>query len=263
MHLPDKEFIVFVERLIERFITDKLVDVDKSVVTEAINASYGGKMVRAFLFVQNALDLSNIADKFSLADFKLKPDNYKIMQIACAIEIFQTAMLMQDDVIDQDQMRRGKKSTYIIIGEGKAIVLGDILINLADDLFFEAIHMHQNYFYLLNQWIKMKYHVMAGQIYDIDQTNIKLDMLTDEELSEAKERAIKICELKTASYTIVAPTILGRLYFGKSFQEANADYDSLLKKGVDFQLDNDQKGLKKDLDNNNISSLMVLNYQKD
>lgn len=57
-------------------------------------------------------------------------DIEKILPIACAIEMIHTFSLIHDDLpaIDNDDLRRGKKTNHVLYGEAIAIIAGDALL---------------------------------------------------------------------------------------------------------------------------------------
>ena len=61
-------------------------------------------------------------------------DRNRVMSLALAFELVHTATLVQDDIIDQDEIRRGKAAVYRKWSVGDAILTGDALIALAVDL---------------------------------------------------------------------------------------------------------------------------------
>ena len=58
----------------------------------------------------------------------------RVMKLAAAIEILHTATLMHDDVIDESEMRRGRKSTNSLFGNSVAVLGGDYLFTKAFSL---------------------------------------------------------------------------------------------------------------------------------
>src|SRR5687767_14795596 len=73
------------------------------LVDELVNASEGGKRLRAMLV---RLGYELVAGDAGI-------DIYKP---AAAVEVFQTGILAQDDIIDQSPLRRGKPSLYQKMG---------------------------------------------------------------------------------------------------------------------------------------------------
>ncbi|HJC10171.1 MAG TPA: polyprenyl synthetase family protein [Candidatus Blautia merdigallinarum] len=60
-----------------------------------------------------------------------------------AIEMIHTHSLIHDDLpaIDNDEYRRGKKTTHVVFGESAAILAGDALLNYAYETAFQAFAM--------------------------------------------------------------------------------------------------------------------------
>ena len=99
---------------------------------QAAASSHGGKRLRALLML-------------SLCGCLGMPDTRRqqALDLACAIEVFQTAALIHDDIIDDSDTRRGAPSAHKALGYalgsrrpgidsasagmGMAIMLGDIL----------------------------------------------------------------------------------------------------------------------------------------
>ncbi len=61
-------------------------------------------------------------------------DRDKLIPLALAFELMHTATLVHDDIIDQDDMRRGRLSVHRKWSTRDAILTGDALISLAVDL---------------------------------------------------------------------------------------------------------------------------------
>lgn len=60
-----------------------------------------------------------------------------------AMEMIHTHSLIHDDLpaIDNDEYRRGKKTTHVVFGESAAILAGDALLNYAYETAFQAFDM--------------------------------------------------------------------------------------------------------------------------
>ncbi|MGO9388217.1 MAG: polyprenyl synthetase family protein [Methanobacterium sp.] len=56
------------------------------------------------------------------------------LKTAAAVELIHTFSLIHDDIMDQDEMRRGMPSVHTIWGEPMAILAGDIIFSLAFEL---------------------------------------------------------------------------------------------------------------------------------
>ena len=104
------------------------------IVAEAMNYSLmsGGKRIRP-LFMQLSFDLFGGRNEEMLQPF------------LAAIEMIHTYSLIHDDLpaMDNDTMRRGKKTCHVVYGEAFAILAGDGLLNRAYEtalLASEACH---------------------------------------------------------------------------------------------------------------------------
>ena len=90
-------------------------------VIEAMNYSIlaGGKRIRPMLMLET---------------YRLFGGKDKIIEpFLAAIEMIHTYSLVHDDLpaMDDDEYRRGRKTTHIVYGEAMAILAGDGLLNLA------------------------------------------------------------------------------------------------------------------------------------
>ena len=77
-------------------VADALKPVMEQVVDQAASSSQGGKRLRALLAL----------DAFDILAGDVTPDRRDAMiDLACAIEVFQTAALVHDDIIDESDLR--------------------------------------------------------------------------------------------------------------------------------------------------------------
>ncbi len=107
------------ERVIESFLPAK--EGGAKVVIEAMNYSMrvGGKRLRPlFLFETSAM--------YGGREELCRP-------FMAALEMIHTYSLVHDDLpsMDNDEYRRGQKTTWAVYGEGMAVIAGDGLLNLA------------------------------------------------------------------------------------------------------------------------------------
>lgn len=115
------------ERLIAAFLPE--AKGYAQTVTEAMRYSFlaGGKRLRPLLMRETARLFEDKTD--SLAAFM------------AAIEMIHTYSLIHDDLpaMDDDDYRRGRKTTHIVYGEAMAVLAGDGLLNLAYETAAEAL----------------------------------------------------------------------------------------------------------------------------
>jgi len=165
----------------------------------------------------------------------------RIWAPAISVELVHTALLMHDDVMDQDDLRRGLPTTHRFFensdphyGESMAINVGDIL---------QAFGYQQ----LLNSRFPPKFVILA--------TNKLLDGITltgygqsfDVSLQKFstwdEDDVIKVHQAKTAIYTYENPLHIGAYLAGldKSVLDILTQYS--LDGGVAFQLQDDVLGV--------------------
>lgn len=168
-----------------------------------------------------------------------KPDN-EIYKIAAAYEIFHTAILVHDDIIDQSDLRRGKPSLYHALGGdhygiSQAISLGDAGFFLAlkiiagsafpDDLKNKAVRI----------FIDAMLDTAVGEMLDVVLPNKKNDVYEDD--------VVTVSRLKTARYSFASPLMVGATLAG-----ATKNQLSRLEKfgesiGIAYQIQDDILGV--------------------
>ena len=62
-----------------------------------------------------------------------------IIPVACSMEILHKASLIHDDLIDEDNLRRGHETFHKRFGSKKAVIMGDLMVSIA----FENIIRHR------------------------------------------------------------------------------------------------------------------------
>ena len=108
-----------IEKLIQRYLPEEKGY--QKTILEAMNYSMlaGGKRLRPMLMIET---------------YKLFAGNSKSIEpFAAAIEMIHTYSLVHDDLpaMDNDEYRRGKKTTHSVYGEAMGILAGDALLNYA------------------------------------------------------------------------------------------------------------------------------------
>ena len=97
---------------------------------------------------------------------------------AMAIEMIHTYSLIHDDLpaLDNDDLRRGKKTNHIVYGEDMAILAGDALLNYAFEVMLSNSIDKENpnkYLKAINELAKTYgiYGMIGGQVVDIQSEN--------------------------------------------------------------------------------------------
>ena len=209
----------------------------QKVVKQAIVSSEGGKRLRALLTIA-------AFNSFTDENNTSKIQKQSIFDIACALEVFQTAALIHDDIIDESALRRGKPSAYCAlsaslnnkhIGAGLGIMLGDLLATESFDIARSAA---KNFTYneeVLEAFASMQKNVGIGQVLDLS-----IEMMDLSDPLQLAKSSLNVFRWKTASYTTVAPLTLGFLAGSMKPDEA---YELALligdPLGIAFQLADD------------------------
>lgn len=199
-------------------VSPALQPVMERVIDQAVASSEGGKRLRALLALATFDALSG-----SAADGADEARG-AIIDLACAIEVFQTAALVHDDIIDESDLRRGKPSAHRAleqavrsgsIGRGLGLMLGDILATACVEIARRAAHGLHNTDAIIEAFLTMQREVEIGQVLDLA---VEMTPLSNPEaLADA---SLNVFRWKTASYTTIAPLMFGLLACGTEPQEA-------------------------------------------
>ena len=190
----DKELKI----LLKKWRSDVL-KIDKSLVSlvdQFTQANKGGKRIRGVLVVLG----------YELASVKGKAENVKlkneIIKIAASYEIFHTAILAHDDIMDKSLTRRDQPSLFQALGgdhrgTSLAITLADAGFFLATKIMVESSFPEKKKNEALKYFSAVMLNTAMGQILDI-------------ELGDS----IIVAKYKTAKYTISGPLVLGATLAG-------------------------------------------------
>ncbi len=199
----------------------------------------GGKRTRA---------LSSIFSYMCFKDY-----DREILGVAASMELLQSALLIHDDIMDNDEKRRGKPSLHKIYEEqaktilnfrGNAKHFGNSLAMLAGDiaanLVFEPI-LYSNFpdrkkIFAIKYTNKMLIREGLGQGLDM--------LLGAKGLNEVKkEEVIGMYHLKTVPYTTRMPLFLGAMFGDATHSDIEKFIDIADRAGVAFQLRDDILGV--------------------
>ena len=152
---------------------------------------------------------------------------------AAAIEHFQTAALIHDDIADNGQLRRGKPCLHLTEGTGPAINCGDYALTLvtsavADDPVLDDGRKLR----ILRELAAMMQRTVEGQALD-------LGWVRDGRWDLATEDYLYMVRSKTAWYSAAVPLYVGALVGGASEDAARGLLELGLSAGVAFQLQDD------------------------
>lgn len=201
----------------------------KESLRELKRLSQGGKRVRGYLV--------------KLGQMLFGKDDDSYISLASAIEIFQTAILIHDDIIDEADKRRGMDTINAKykghIGVAKGICIGDLGFfisyriinnsNISEELKDEIIKIYS----------KTLHNTVNGEIVDVE-----LPLKPLEYHKNMDEKIIyDIYVNKTAWYTIIGPILIGAASAGASEKDKEKLIEIGTNLGIAFQIKDDLLGL--------------------
>lgn len=182
----------------------------------------GGKRLRPML-LQETYQLFGGREDEVVADFM------------AAIEMIHTYSLVHDDLpaMDNDEFRRGKKTTHAVFGEDMGILAGDALLNYAYETALSGVILSQ---YKENAIAAMKiltkkagvYGMVGGQVVDVELTGKPL----------GKEQLDFIYRLKTGAL-LESSLMVGAVLAGASKKEIDTLEEIGKNVGYAFQIQDD------------------------
>ena len=199
---------------------------DQKTIFEAMNYSLlaGGKRIRPMI----------MEEVYHMMGGKTNV----IRPFMAAMEMIHTYSLVHDDLpaMDNDEYRRGKKTTHAVYGEAMGILAGDALLNYAFETALNAFDEEPDNPYI-GKALKVlagkagAYGMIGGQVVDIESEG-----LTMEEMS--KERLIFIYRTKTAAL-LESSMMIGAILAGASQEDIDRIEQIATNVGLAFQIQDD------------------------
>lgn len=215
--------VEFINDLISRYLPDE-TGLDKKI-REAMNYSVnaGGKRVRPMLMLE--------VYKLCGGD-----DCQVVYPFMAALECIHSYSLVHDDLpaMDNDEYRRGKKTTHAVYGEAMGILAGDALLNYAYETAARAFAMEPGNpgvcqaFQILTAKAGI-YGMVGGQTVDVESEG-KPDM--------TKEKLDFIYRLKTSAL-IEGAMLTGAVLAGATQGEQKIIEQTAGEVGLAFQIQDD------------------------
>ena len=202
----------------------------QKTIFEAMNYSLlaGGKRIRPIL-MEESYKMFSQANGISTR---------AINAFMAAMEMIHTYSLVHDDLpaMDNDEYRRGKKTTHAVYGETMGILAGDALLNYAFETAAEAFSDEEvNVAYLRAYQVLAKkagaYGMIGGQVVDIETEGMTVDQVTINRLEY-------IHLLKTAAL-LESSLMIGAILGGAKPEEVEVMEQIGRKVGVAFQIQDD------------------------
>ncbi len=198
--------------LVEEKIKNKLAsEVDLVQKISNYHLKTGGKRLRALL----TLGSSKLCGYLK---------GGRDINLAACVELIHGATLMHDDVIDNSDIRRGKKTTNLIWGNQSSILAGDYLLSRCFQMIVEDGNLE-----VLKLLSSTSAKIAQGEILQLQHKN-EIDML--------EETYLKIISSKTA-VLFSAATKVGAILSEKSNKEKEALEFYGKNLGITFQIADD------------------------
>ncbi len=169
--------------------------------------------------------------------FQLFGGTSKVIEpFMAAIEMIHTYSLVHDDLpaMDNDEYRRGRKTTWVVYGEDMAILTGDALLNYAFETAVKAFTLEPEESLLIGRAIGVLgekagiYGMIGGQVIDVKNSGHAVE----------KEVLDKIYELKTSAL-IESSMMIGAILGGASEEEVRKIEQIAKNVGIAFQIQDD------------------------
>ncbi|WP_288618318.1 polyprenyl synthetase family protein [Eubacterium ramulus] len=219
-----------VEAIITKYLPEE-TGYQKTVM-EAMNYSFlaGGKRLRPML----------MQETYRLFDGK----SDIIEPFMAAIEMIHTYSLIHDDLpaMDNDDYRRGRKTTHVVYGEAMGILAGDALLNFAFETACKGLMQDVGNPAVARavQILAQKagiYGMLGGQVVDVESEGQPLE----------REKLDFIYDLKTGAL-IEASMLIGAVLAGASEKEQQVILQVAKDVGLAFQIQDDILDVTSDIE---------------
>ena len=237
-----EEKLILVEEKIKSKLSSKVSLVDEMT---SYHLRTGGKRLRALLTLGSA----------KICGYS---KGSRDVNLAACVELIHAATLMHDDVIDNSEIRRGKKTLNSIWGNQSSILVGDYLLSRCFEMMVEDGNLE-----ILKLLSTTSAEISQGEVLQLQHKG-EIDML--------EETYLKIISAKTASL-FAAATKVGSILANKEskIKEALEFYGKNL--GLTFQIADDSldynselkffgKKIGNDFYEGKITLPIILLYQK-
>ena len=158
-----------------------------------------------------------------------------IKPFMAAIEMIHTYSLIHDDLpaLDNDDYRRGRKTSHVVFGEAMAILAGDALLNYAYETACKAFGMGEDIHAVAPAMCVLAQKpgingMIGGQVVDVEMTGKEL----------SKEQLEYVYENKTGAL-IEASMMIGAILAGADEAKVAAVHKIASDVGMAFQIQDD------------------------
>ena len=213
-----------INNVLEKFLPAE--EGQQRIIFEAMNYSVraGGKRLRPML-------MEETYHMFGGSSAVIEP-------FMAAIEMIHTYSLVHDDLpaMDNDEYRRGKKTTHAVYGEAMGILAGDALLNLAYEIAAKAFDMEVADARVARAITVLAkkagvYGMVGGQVVDVESEK-------SDDCPITREKLDFIYRLKTGAL-IESSMMIGAILAGASSDEVSRVEQIAAKLGLAFQIQDD------------------------
>lgn len=213
-----------INKVLEKFLPAE--EGQQRIIFEAMNYSVraGGKRLRPIL-------MEETYHMFGGSSAVIEP-------FMAAIEMIHTYSLVHDDLpaMDNDEYRRGKKTTHAVYGEAMGILAGDALLNLAYETAAKAFDMEVTDVRVARAFTVLAkkagvYGMVGGQVVDVESEK-------SDDCPITREKLDFIYRLKTGAL-IESSMMIGAILAGASSDEVSRVEQIAAKLGLAFQIQDD------------------------
>ena len=211
-----------VEKIVESYLPEE--SGTQHEIMEAMNYSVtaGGKRLRPLLMQETYRMFGG--------------EGREVEPFMAAMEMIHTYSLVHDDLpaMDNDEYRRGRKTTHIVYGEDMGILAGDALLNYAFETAFRAFEQSPEDSLKIGRALTVLgrkagiYGMIGGQVIDVKETGHAV----------SKDVLDTIYELKTGAL-IECAMMIGAILGGASDAEIQSVEKIAHYVGVAFQIQDD------------------------
>lgn len=217
-----KEKVEKIEAILREYLPE--ANGYQSVIMEAMEYSLmaGGKRLRPMLMMET---------------YRLFGGETEVIYpFMAAMEMIHTYSLVHDDLpaMDNDEYRRGRKTTHIVYGEDMGILAGDALLNYAFETACKAFEQFPEESFSIGQALRVLarkagiYGMIGGQVVDVKESGHQID----EEVLDF------IFRLKTGAL-IESAMMIGAILAGASKEDVKSMQKVAGKIGMAFQIQDD------------------------
>jgi geranylgeranyl diphosphate synthase, type I len=160
--------------------------------------------------------------------------NDAVIQAAASLELLHTFAIVHDDIMDASDERRGEPTVHAHLGLNAALLVGDLALVLADDMFMTSEFDAGVLASAFDRYSRMRQEVIVGQWLDLEAA---------EDPHTTEERARLVARLKSGRYSVVEPLAIGARLRSGSAQLCDALMRFGEPLGEAFQLSDDLLGL--------------------